>query len=99
MMGELPNKECENKSSSYEVDQALAKRVPKEEYDTIADIDNLLQINCSLSNGRKMQKENSKEEDEEVFVAQNSDDDDELPKADQPVELSDEYLERFLVLF
>jgi hypothetical protein len=34
MMGEFSNKECENQSFSYEVDQAQEMRVPKEEYMT-----------------------------------------------------------------
>jgi len=45
-----------------------------------------------------MQKENSKEEDEEASIVQNNGDD-ELPKADRPTELSDEDLERFSILF
>jgi hypothetical protein len=81
MMGEVPNKECENQSFSYEVDQAQERRVPKEEYDTFVDLDDVLQINNPLANERNMQKENSKEEDEEASIAQNNGDDDELPKA------------------
>jgi uncharacterized protein YacL (UPF0231 family) len=81
------------------VDQAQERRVPKEEYDTFVDLDDVLQINNSLANERNMQKENSKEEDEEASIAKNCGDDDELPKAYQPVELSDEDLERFSILF
>jgi hypothetical protein len=56
MMGEVPNKECENQSFAYEVDQAQEMRVPKEEYDTIVDLDDVLQINSPLANEIKMKK-------------------------------------------
>ena len=86
MMGEFPNKECEIQRFEYEMDQYQERRVPKEEYDTIADPNNIMQINSPLVNERKMQKE----EDEETFGAQNSHDDDELSKENQSVELCDE---------
>jgi hypothetical protein len=54
MMDEVPNKECENQSFSYEVDQAQERRVPKREYDTIVDFDDVLQIHIPLANERKM---------------------------------------------
>ena len=42
------------------MDQAQERRVPKEEYDTIVVLDDVLQINSPLANERKMEKENSK---------------------------------------
>jgi hypothetical protein len=65
------------------MNQGQERRVPKEEYDTIVVLDDVLQINSPLANERKIEKENSKEEDEEVFVTQNSDDD-ESSIVDQP---------------
>jgi hypothetical protein len=56
MMGEVPNKECENQSLAYKVDQAQERRVPKREYDTRVVLDDALQINSSLSNETKVQK-------------------------------------------
>ena len=81
------------------MDQAQERRVPKEEYDTIVVLDDVLQINSPLANERKMEKENSKEEDEEIFVTKNSDDDDESSIVYQPEELSDDDLRSFPMLF
>jgi hypothetical protein len=61
MMGEMPNKEYEHQSCAYKVDQAQERRIPKEEHDKSADLDNILQINCPLANKWKIQKENYKE--------------------------------------
>ena len=58
------------------MNQSRKRRFPKEEYDTIADPHNIMQINSPLAKERKMQKE----EDEETFGAQNNGDDDELSK-------------------
>jgi hypothetical protein len=99
MMGEVSNKECENQSFSYKVDQAQERRIPKREYDTSVVLDDVLQINSSLANEKKMQKEDSKEKNEEVFVTQNNDDDDESSIAYQPEELSDDDLGSLPMLF
>jgi hypothetical protein len=82
------------------VNQAQERRVPKEEYDTIVVLDDILQINSPLPNKRKIEKIKSKAEDEEVFITQNSDDDDdESSIVDQPEELSDDDLRSFPMLF
>jgi hypothetical protein len=99
MMGEVSNKVYENQSYAYKVDQAQEKKTPKEKCDTIAKLNNVLQINYPLPNKWKLQKENSEEKDKEAFVAQNSDDDDEISKGDQPEELSDDVLGNFQTLF
>jgi hypothetical protein len=64
MVGKASNKEYKNQSFAYKVNQAQERRVSKEEYDTIVVLDDVLQINSPLANERKMEKENSKEEDE-----------------------------------
>ena len=56
MMGEVFDKVYENQSYAYEVDQDQEKKNPKEKCDTIAELDNVLQINYSLPNKWKMQK-------------------------------------------
>jgi hypothetical protein len=99
MVGKTSNKEYKNQSFAYKMNQAQERRIPKEEYDTIVVLDDVLQINSPLANERKIEKENSKEEDEEVFVTQNSDDDDEYSIVDQPEELSDDDLRSFPMLF
>ena len=76
-MGEVPNKECEIQRFEYEMDQTQERRVPKEEYDTIADLGDIMQIKSTLTNKRKMQTKNPKEENKEVSLIQNSDDNDE----------------------
>jgi hypothetical protein len=57
------------------VDQDQERIIPKIEYDINVVLDDVLQINISLANEKKMQKEDSKENNEEVFVTQNNDDD------------------------
>jgi hypothetical protein len=99
MMGEVPNKECEIQRFEYEMDQTQERRVPKEEYDTIADPDDIMQIKSTLTNERKMQTKNPKEENEEVSLTQNNDDNDESSIAYQPEELSNENLGSFPMLF
>jgi hypothetical protein len=99
MVGKTSNKEYKNQSYAYKVDQAQEKKTPKEKYDTIVELDNVLQIDYPLPNKWKMQKENSQKEDKEAFVAQNSDDDDESSIVDQPEELSDDDLGSFPMLF
>jgi hypothetical protein len=69
MMGEVYDKVYGNHSYAYEVDQAQENKTPKEKCDTIAELDNALQINYSLPNNWKIQKENSQEKDKEDFVA------------------------------
>jgi hypothetical protein len=44
-MGEVPNKECENQSLAYKVDQSQEMRVPKRDYDTSVVLDVVMQIN------------------------------------------------------
>ena len=66
------------------MDQAQEKKTPKEKSDTIAELDNVLQVDYLLPNKWKMQKENSQDKDKEALVAQNNDDDDELSRGDQP---------------
>jgi hypothetical protein len=75
------------------------RRVPKEEDDTIADPDDIMQIKSTLTNERKMQTKNPKEENEEVSLTQNNDDNDESSIAYQPEELSNENLGSFPMLF
>jgi hypothetical protein len=99
MMGEVPNKECEIHRFEYEMDQTQERRVPKEEDDTIADPDDIMQIKSTLTNKRKMQTKNPKEENEEVSLTQNNDDNDESSIAYQPEELSNENLGSFPMLF
>jgi hypothetical protein len=99
MVGKTSNKEYKNQSVADKMNQAQERRVPKEEYDKIVVLDDVLQINSPLSNERKIEKENSKEEYEEVFVTQNIDDDDKSSIVDQPEELSDDDLRSFPMLF
>jgi hypothetical protein len=99
MMSEVSDKEYENQSYAYKLDQAQEKKTPKEKCDTIVELDNVLQINYPLPNKWKMQKKKSKEKDKEAFVAQTNDDDYELLDTDPPIELSDEELEEFSTLF
>jgi hypothetical protein len=99
MVGKDFNNEYKNQMFAYKVNQAQERRVPKEEYDTIVVLDDVLQINNPLANERKMEKENSKEEYEEVYVTQNSDDDDESSIVEKPEELSDDDLRSFPMLF
>jgi hypothetical protein len=73
------------------------RRIPKEELDKSVDLDNILQINCPLDNKWKIQKENSKEEDEESSIAKNNNVD-ELSDTYSPVGLNDEELEEFSIL-
>jgi hypothetical protein len=82
MMGESSNKKSENHNFAYKVDQL--QKVPKEEYDTTIDLDNIQKIKSPLVNERKIQTKNLKEENEEHYVVQNNDDDDQI------VELSKE---------
>jgi hypothetical protein len=97
IMGEVPNKEYEDKICAYKVDQAQERRIPNEEHAKSVDLDNILQIKCPIVNKWKMKKENSKEEDQETFIAQNSNVD-ELSYTDSLVGLRDEELEYFSTL-
>jgi hypothetical protein len=99
MMGEVSDKEYENQSYPYKVEQAQEKKTPKEKCDTSVKLDNVLQINYPFPNKWKMKKENSKEKDKEAYVGQNNDDDDELSIRNQPEELSDDDLGSFQTLF
>jgi hypothetical protein len=74
------------------VDQDQERRVPKRESDTSLVLDDVLQINISLANEKKIQKEYYKEEDDEDSITKHISDDDELSKVDHPGELNDEYL-------
>ena len=98
MRGEVSDKEYENQSYAYKVDQSQENKTPKEKCDTIAELDNVLQINYPLPNKWKMQKENSKEENEEASYTQNGNDY-ELSDTDPLTKLSDEELEEFSTLF
>jgi hypothetical protein len=53
MMGESCNKKSENLNFSYKVDQL--QKVPKEEYDTTIDLDNIYKIKSPLVNEIKIQ--------------------------------------------
>ena len=90
MVGKASNKEYKNHFFAYKVNQAQERRVPKEKYDTLVVLDDVLQINSPLANKRKMEKENYNREDEELFVTQNSHDNNESSIIDQPEELSDD---------
>ena len=92
MMGEVPNKEFEIQRFEYEMDQTQERIFPKEEYDTIAYPDDIMKIKNTLTNDRKMQTKNPKEENEEVSLTQNNDDNDESSIAYQPEELRNENL-------
>jgi hypothetical protein len=56
IVGKASNKEYKNESFAYKVNQAQERRVPKEKYDTIVGLDDVLQINSPLANERKMEK-------------------------------------------
>ena len=62
MMGEVPNKECKIQRFEYEMDQDQEWRVPKGEYDTIVDPDDIMQIKSTLTNKRRMQTKKTNEE-------------------------------------
>jgi hypothetical protein len=99
MVGKTSNKEYKNQSYAYKVDQAQDKKTPKEKYDTITELDNVMQVDYPLPNKWKMKKENSQNKDKKAYGAQNSDDDDEPSIGDQPEELSDDDLGGFQTLF
>jgi hypothetical protein len=42
MMGEVSDKEYENQSYAYKVDQVQEKKIPKGKCDTIAELDNVM---------------------------------------------------------
>jgi hypothetical protein len=56
MVGKNSNKEYKNQSFAYKMNQDQERRVPKEEYDTIVVLDDILQINSPLANERKIEK-------------------------------------------
>ena len=99
MVGKTSNKEYNNQSYAYKVDQAQDKKTPKEKSDTTPELDNVIQVDYQLPNKWKMQKENSQNKDKEASGAQNNDDDDEPSIGDQPKELSDDDLGGFQTLF
>ena len=76
-VGKTSNKEYNNQSYAYKVDQAQDKKTPKEKYDTTPELDNVIQVDYPLPNKWKIKKENSQNKDKEAFGAQNSDNNDE----------------------
>jgi hypothetical protein len=56
MVGKNSNKEYNNQSYAYKVDQAQEKKTPKEKYDTITKLDNVMQVDYPLPNKWKMKK-------------------------------------------
>jgi hypothetical protein len=77
MVGKTSNKEYNNQSYAYKVDQARDKKTPKEKYDTIPELDKVIQVDYPLPNKWKIKKENFQNKDKEAFGAQNSDNNDE----------------------
>jgi hypothetical protein len=99
LVGKTSNKEYNNQSYAYKVDQAQDKKTPKEKSDTIPELDNVIQVDYPLPNKWKIKRENSQNKDKEASGAQNSDDDDESSIVEQPEELSDDDLRSFPMLF
>jgi hypothetical protein len=77
MVGKTSNKEYNNKIYAYKVDQTRDKKTTKEKYDTIPELDKVIQVDYPLPNKWKIKKENSQNKDKEAFGAQNSDNNDE----------------------
>jgi hypothetical protein len=99
LVGKTSNKEYNNQSYAYKVDQTQDMKTPKEKYDTIPKFDNVIQEDYPLPNKWKLIKEYSQNKDKEVSGAHNSDVDDEPSTVAQPEELSDDYLRKFSILF
>jgi hypothetical protein len=99
LVGKTSNKEYNNQSYAYKVDQAQDKKTPKEKYDTTPELDNVIQVDYPLPNKWKIKKENSQNKDKESSSAQNCDDDDESSIVEQPKEFSDDDLKSFPMLF
>jgi hypothetical protein len=99
LVGKTSNKEYNNQSYAYKVDQTQDMKTPKEKSDTIPKLDNVIQEDYPLPNKWKLIKEYSQNKDKEASGAHNSDDDDESSTIEQPEELSDDYLRNFSILF
>ena len=91
MVGKTSNKEYNNQSYAYKVDQTQDMKTPK--------LDNVIQEDYPLLNKWKLIKEYSQNKDKETSGAHNSDNDDESSIVEQPEELSDDYLQNFSILF
>jgi hypothetical protein len=68
MVGKASNKEYKKQIFAYKVNQAQEMRVPKEEYDTIVVLDDVLQINSPLANEIKMEKKIIKKKMKKFFL-------------------------------
>jgi hypothetical protein len=99
LVGKTYNKEYNNQSYAYKVDQTQDMKTPKEKTDTIPKLDNVIQEDYPLPNKWKLIKEYSQNKDKEASGAHNSDNDDESSTIEQPEELSDDYLRNFSILF
>jgi hypothetical protein len=64
LVGKTSNKEYNNQSYAYKVDQAQDKKTPKEKSDTIPELDNVIQEDYPLPKKWKLKKEYSKNKDE-----------------------------------
>jgi hypothetical protein len=99
LVGKTSNKEYNNQSYAYKVDQTQDMKTPKEKYDTTPKLDNVIQEDYPLPNKWKLIEEYSQNKDKEAFGAHNSDVDDESSTVEQPEELSDDYLKNFQSYF
>jgi hypothetical protein len=98
-VGKTSNNEYTNQSYAYKVDQTQDMKTPKEKFDTIPKLDNVIQEDYPLPNKWKLIEEYSQNKDKEASGAHNSDVDDGYSTIEQPEELSDDYLRKFSILF
>ena len=84
LVGKTSNKEYNNQSYAYKVDQTQDMKTPKENIDTIPKLDNVIQEDYILPNKWKLIKEYSQNKDKEDSSAHNSDNDDESSVVEQP---------------
>jgi hypothetical protein len=99
LVGKTSNKEYNNQSYAYKVDQTQDMKTPKQKSDTTPKLDNVIQEDYPLPNKWKLIEEYSQDKDKEASSAHNSDVDDESPTIEQQEELSDYYLRNFSNLF
>jgi hypothetical protein len=99
LVGKTSNKEYNNQSYAYKVDQTQDMKTPKEKSDTTTKIDNVIQEDYPLPNKWKLIEEYSQDKDKEASSGHNSDVDDESPTIEQQEELSDYYLKKISNLF
>jgi hypothetical protein len=78
-VGKNSNKEYNNQSYAYKVDQNQDMKTPKEKYDTTPKLDNVIQEDYPLPNKWKLIEEYSQDKDKEAYGAHSSDVDDESP--------------------